>query len=77
MKKRNRFFYTNISENQLPFSISENAKLETKIAEDSKKINDMRSGVKNLMDRFMEEKAKHKKEIEELQSRLDLLTSDS
>ena len=48
-----------------------------KIAEDSKKINDMRSGVKNLMDRFMEEKAKHKKEIEELQSRLDLLTSDS
>ena len=55
--------------------ISTNVKLEQKIAEDSKKLNDMRNGVKNLMDRFMEEKTKHKAELAKLKSQLDLLTS--
>ena len=35
----------------------------------------MRNNVKNLMDRFMEEKSKHKAELAKLQSQLDLLNS--
>lgn len=55
--------------------ISTNVKLEQKVAEDSKKLNDMRNNVKNLMDRFMEEKSKHKAELAKLQSQLGLLNS--
>jgi len=62
-------------EKEVEERISTNVKLEQKIAEDSKKLNDMRNGVKNLMDRFMEEKTKHKAELAKLKSQLDLLTS--